>query len=697
MLESFEAIGDDFVVRDDDLKESASETFNPPVVVVDKGAETEDSIRDPFFPLWSTRRDRPFKSWIFNFRRQEPWWKGPNVCVERKVIDGSTEMKKDVQNLTSRSSFTFSSQTTHCFESETSYVCSTHIKETLKDMGMTRFLETLESFQKLASVIDNENVTVFSPPNDAWIDFTGYYNKKENEIPIMGNERSVARGSLENVINRHLFVGMIKSGDLDDGQILTSLNNQSKTIVNVYTIPKKVVTINCAPIITANTHATNGMVHIIDRVLPQVNATIGDIIEKEPRFSFFRELMKKSGVLQKLKNQDNHFTAFIPTDDILKKVDPNLLEKLRKGHPCFNSIVESHIIEKIFCTSGIFNQIKINSMASHSLTLKRNYEQKLFVEDIEILERDMMGTNGVIHVIGNVVIPETVKPVSKVLQNSITSEFVKLLNKSNLLDDLDAKLNATFFIPTNDALKQLKNAANRTEEIYNNHIFTPKMKTDNFYNNEMIESLSGKSMRINLYGLFPEPLARTNIQCSNVIYQNRDVCGGVIHVVDKLIFPSEENVLKILDSSENFTIFRKIVKVSGMESKLKGESGPFTLLVPKDEVFRQLMTKEQLYNITNDPKKAVKLIQKHILPEFVCCSGVSQMPLLFSLQQFRALDGSSISSYRDFEGKIKFGPANVRQCDLIAENGIIHVIDKILQPRKPPTSSITPFFHIFMN
>jgi len=62
---------------------------------------------------------------------------------------------------------------------------------------------------------------------------------------------------------------------------------------------------------------------------------------------------------------------------------------------------------------------------------------------------------------------------------------------------------------------------------------------------------------------------------------------------------------------------------------------------------------------------------------------VNNSPLFISLQQIRTLDGSLISAHKTFNGRVRFGTARVTDCDLMANNGVIHVINPVLRPRIP--------------
>jgi uncharacterized surface protein with fasciclin (FAS1) repeats len=60
---------------------------------------------------------------------------------------------------------------------------------------------------------------------------------------------------------------------------------------------------------------------------------------------------------------------------------------------------------------------------------------------------------------------------------------------------------------------------------------------------------------------------------------------------------------------------------------------------------------------------------------------VDNSPLFISLQQIRTLDGSLISAQKTMNRRIRFGTARVTECDIMATNGVIYVINEILSPQ----------------
>lgn len=71
------------------------------------------------------------------------------------------------------------------------------------------------------------------------------------------------KDQLTGVLTYHVVAGNVMSGDLTDGQVVTTLNGQTLTV----SIKDGVVMINGATVVAADLAGTNGVVHVIDSVL----------------------------------------------------------------------------------------------------------------------------------------------------------------------------------------------------------------------------------------------------------------------------------------------------------------------------------------------------------------------------------------------------------------------------------------------
>jgi len=214
-----------------------------------------------------------------------------------------------------------------------------------------------------------------------------------------------------------------------------------------------------------------------------------------------------------------------------------------------------------------------------------------------------------------------------------------------------------------------------------------KSESCDWDNNQMLESKNGNRMRINIYEDFTGFHSKATAECSKIIEANNNICGATVHIVDRVIFPAKNTIIETIDSMEKFTIIRKILKTSGLEKQLQ-KVGSFTLLAPNDETFYQQLSERDLMQLINDPNESKKFIRLHILPEIICCSGVNNSPLFMSAQQIRTIGGSIISAHRNRNGRVRFGSARVTNCDIMANNGLIHVINKIVETQ-PQTMGFT--------
>jgi len=71
------------------------------------------------------------------------------------------------------------------------------------------------------------------------------------------------KDQLTGVLTYHVVAGNVMSGDLSDGQVVTTLNGQTLTV----SIKDGVVMINGAKVVAADLAGTNGVVHVVEAVL----------------------------------------------------------------------------------------------------------------------------------------------------------------------------------------------------------------------------------------------------------------------------------------------------------------------------------------------------------------------------------------------------------------------------------------------
>lgn len=115
------------------------------------------------------------------------------------------------------------------------------------------------------------------------------------------------------------------------------------------------------------------------------------------------------------------------------------------------------------------------------------------------------------------------------------------------------------------------------------------------------------------------------------------------------------------------------VKAAGLVDTLKGD-GPFTVFAPTDEAFKALPagTVEDLLKPENKDK-LVKILTYHVIPGKVMAGDISGKTM-----SVKTVQGSEVKI--DATSDVMIDKAKVTQADITADNGVIHVIDKVILP-----------------
>ena len=120
----------------------------------------------------------------------------------------------------------------------------------------------------------------------------------------------------------------------------------------------------------------------------------------------------------------------------------------------------------------------------------------------------------------------------------------------------------------------------------------------------------------------------------------------------------------------DFKTLAKALQVAGLVDTLKGP-GPFTVFAPTDAAFAKLPA-GALDALLKDKAKLTKVLTDHVLPGKVTAADVVK------LTSAKTVEGQSVAI--DASNGVKVGNATVVKADVMASNGVIHVIDTVLIP-----------------
>ena len=121
----------------------------------------------------------------------------------------------------------------------------------------------------------------------------------------------------------------------------------------------------------------------------------------------------------------------------------------------------------------------------------------------------------------------------------------------------------------------------------------------------------------------------------------------------------------------SFNTLAKALAAAGLVETLQGP-GPFTVFAPTDEAFDKLPP-GTLEALLADKAKLTKVLTYHVVPGTVMAADVVKM------SSAKTVQGQSVTI--DTRSGVKVDNANVVKTDIVATNGVIHVIDAVILPR----------------
>lgn len=138
----------------------------------------------------------------------------------------------------------------------------------------------------------------------------------------------------------------------------------------------------------------------------------------------------------------------------------------------------------------------------------------------------------------------------------------------------------------------------------------------------------------------------------------------------------EKTIVEIASADKNFTKLVAALKAADLVDTLKGE-GPFTVFAPTDKAFEAL-GEETLKAVLADKKKLTAILTYHVVQGKVPARDA--LTLAKEKKSAATVNGAKIELSIDGESLCLNGEAKVVKADVMASNGVIHVIDKVIVP-----------------
>ncbi|XP_029303838.1 periostin-like [Cottoperca gobio] len=530
-------------------------------------------------------------------------------------------------------------------------------------LGLVKATATQQysDISKLREEIEGKgSFTMFAPSNDAW---------DQVESSVRSALVSNVNIELYNALHYHMVNRRLLTKDLKNDMTVTSMYNKLGLYINHYS--NGIVTVNCARIIHGNQVSTNGVVHVLDRVISSVNNNIKEVLDVDDELSSFRDAAITSGLMDKL-DQPGHFTLFAPTNDAFDKLKPGYLERIMGDKAVIAALVNYHLLNSAQCSEAIMAGSVFETEEGSTIEIGCDGDS-LTVNGIKmVLKKDLVTTNGVIHLIDQVLIPDSAKEGIELMGDSL-STFNELVSELGLAAALGPKTEYTLLAPVNAAFTHEVMSTDQSllRFILENHILRLKVTLSELYNGQLLETLAGKLLRVFIY--------RTAVCIENacMVRGSKEGSKSALHVIRSIIKPAEKTIYKLLIDNGQFKIFLALMETAGLTDLLKQE-GSYTIFAPTDEAFDSLSRED--FALLKSDLNALRMILLYHFSNGIFINGGLEggVTNLLKTLQGRNLQVMSVNN------SIHVNSVNVPDSDLMATNGVIHVVKNVLYPADLP-------------
>jgi transforming growth factor-beta-induced protein len=532
---------------------------------------------------------------------------------------------------------------------------------TIVDNASKRFdYSTLVSLipDELITVLQEQELTLFAPTNAAF-----------ESIPddVLA---SLTDAQIELILTYHLVAGTTLAGDIPAQADVESLQGELLLLQSV----NPVFVNGSTEVIEEDISASNGVIHGIDQVLlpSDIRKALGetniiDVAEEAGGFETLLGALEATGLKTTLQFLEP-FTVFAPNDGAFAALPEGTIESLTADQ--LTQILTYHVIDSEIFSGDLGHRQSPASLNGEALFIEGDGGVRINGNS-EVVAADIEATNGVIHAVDRVLLPDA---FGTVVDNAIKRfDFNTLVNAvvdAGLADALQAEGPFTVFAPTDDAFDALPDgllASLSTEdlqEILLYHVIGADIKSGDLEMQQSPSALSEEALYITANG---DVVVNGR---STVVSADVDASNGTIHAVDQVLLPNRfVNVVQIAQKNFDLTTLVNLVVDAELAGTLSGD-GPFTIFAPVNSAFDEIS--DTLEGLSGE--EVADVLTYHVVPDLIKSSDIPS-----GTTEIATVNGAEITVVNE-DGTVTVNGSNVITVDLAGTNGVIHLIDAVLLP-----------------
>jgi len=444
--------------------------------------------------------------------------------------------------------------------------------------------------------------------------------------------------------------------------------------------------------------------------------SIVDIAVEDGRFTTLVTAVQAAGLADTLAGE-GQFTVLAPTDDAFAELPEGTIESLLEDpEGALKDILLYHVIDGAVPAETVVTLESVNSLQGEPVAIAVVDGGVFLNESARVIITDIEASNGIIHVIDAVILPPTVAAaaaeaaaaeeamaeeemipsIAKIaVEDGRFTTLVAALEAAGLVETLSSEGEYTVFAPVDDAFAALpegtvesllEDPQGALKDILLYHVTAGVVPAETVVTLESATTLQGEPVAIQVV----DGQVMLN-DSATVIITDIEASNGIIHVLDAVLLPpsivaaaeeeqmAEEEMMDAKSIAEialedgRFTTLVAALDAAGLVETLSGE-GAFTVFAPTDDAFAAL-PEGMVESLLEDPQGALTdILLYHVV------DGAVMAETVVTLDAATTLLGEDVNISMIDGAVFLNDTVQVIITDIVASNGVIHVIDAVLLP-----------------
>ena len=396
---------------------------------------------------------------------------------------------------------------------------------------------------------------------------------------------------------------------------------------------------------------------------------------------------------------DGPFTVFAPTDAaftaLVTALDITADDLLAMDN--LGDILQYHVLGAEVLSTSLMAEQTVTMLNGDEATITSMGGSVMINGVALVIDADITADNGVVHVIDAVLLPpaETTTVADIIAGSDDHFVLAAVLDSTGLDETLAGEGPYTVFAPTDAAfdaidpfvLLDLLTDNDALAEILTYHVAGASLLSTDLSDGQTITTVNGADVTVSITD------GTVMINDAIVIVPNLVADNGVVHVIDAVLTvpdPAPSTVVDIIVNSPDHNLLELAVGAAGLVDALSGE-GPFTVFAPTDAAIAALVA---ALDITADELLALEtlgdILKYHVVGAAALSTDLSDGQSLTTLQ------GSDVQI--SIDTGVMVNDANVIVPNLVADNGVVHVIDAVLSlPSGVDQVNLADLFNVYPN